>query len=617
MNRLLNFNLLNKLKYKKNKCQINHCKFLYLIYIYNLLFNNYSLQINCRTWVKDTHELIDYDSHDIITSNLEINSPGYILRSSNNSIIFSSEQKDNDLLLEVKKDINSNYQIITNVCQLDENKNIQTNNNCWFIFRKSIQGQNFKYKIKEGDIIRFGRITTRIKEIVFNKSVNKKNKINIINNTIKENEDVRNEIPVAKSGEITNRKGGVSKINSLKLSSDVKKINILKLNLEKKEEENNKEKEKIIERNPHLKITQTIPINLMQRSNKKPKLPKLCKICYGEEEDPILNPLVQPCHCSGSLKYIHLECLKHWLNTKSCIKIEDNERFCVFLVKQIECEICKEKFPDFVKHRDQLYEILEPNVDFDSYCILEILTIDKEGKRYIYVINLEKNSKLKIGRGHDAHLTLGDISVSRVHGILTIENKKIFLEDNNSKFGTLCLVQNPVIKLIEDLPLHVQVGRTYLDCKIKRAFSFFLCCGVSEKPDINYYFQQNEEEKQPNLMNMFTIKSEIDYSEDYEINEKDKMAVYEEEKNNDNVNEVKTFYENDFFSGNNNNRKARIKFSKEDTLAENRISLNNEEEKKFENKDNNEENNDNNNLQDKINEIESIVLESESDNHSS
>ena len=99
--------------------------------------------------MKDTHELIDYDSHDIIISNLEINSPGYILRSNNNRIIFSSEQNDNDLLLEVKKDINANYQIITNVCQLDENKNIQTNNNCWFIFRKSIQGQNFKYKVKE------------------------------------------------------------------------------------------------------------------------------------------------------------------------------------------------------------------------------------------------------------------------------------------------------------------------------------------------------------------------------------------------------------------------------------------------------------------------------------
>ena len=141
----------------------------------------------------------------------------------------------------MKKDLNSNYQIITNVCRLDENKNIQTNNNCWFIFRKSIQGQNFKYKIKEGDIIRFGRITTRIKEIVINKSLNINKKINVINNTIKENNDineVNNEIPVAKSGEITNRKGGASKINSLKLSSEIKKINILKLNLDKKNEEN-------------------------------------------------------------------------------------------------------------------------------------------------------------------------------------------------------------------------------------------------------------------------------------------------------------------------------------------------------------------------------------------
>ena len=401
----------------------------------------------------------------------------------------------------------------------------------------------------------------------------------------------------------------------MKLSSDIKKINYLKINGDKKEDENRKEKEK--ERNfPKLKITQTIPIELMQRSNKKTKMPKLCKICYGEEEDSINNPLVQPCQCSGSLKYIHLECLKHWLNTKSCINIESNERFCSFLVKRIECEICKEKFPDFVKHKEQLYEVLEISIDYNSYCIIEVLTLDKDGKRYIYVINLEKNNNLKIGRGHEAQLTLGDISVSRVHAILRVENKKIFLEDNNSKFGTLCLVQNPVLKLIEDLPLHVQVGRTYLECKIKRSFSFFLCCGISEKPDMNYYFQQNEEQIQPGLLNMFTIKSEIDFSDDYEINEKEKMAVYEEEKNNDIDKKVKTFYEKDFFNGN-IHAKSKIKFSKEYTLEENRKTLNNglnEEEKHMENKDNNE---DNDNMQEKINkEIESIVLESESDSPS-
>ena len=278
--------------------------------------------------------------------------------------------------------------------------------------------------MKEGDIIRFGRIITRVKEIVLNKNLKKNindfnfNKDNIIFRNAHNNE------LFTKSGEITNRKGVVSKINSLKLSNDMKKINYLKINgdkkEEKKEEENTKNKEKIT-----LKETQTIPVDFLENqiSNKKSKLPKLCKICYGEEEDPD-NPLVQPCQCSGSLKYIHLKCLKHWLNTKSCINVDSNERYSVFLVKKIECEICKQKFPDFVKHKDKLYEILEPNIDFNCYCILENLSLDKDGKRFIYVINLERNEKLKIGRGHDAHLTLSDISVSRIHGILIIENKK-------------------------------------------------------------------------------------------------------------------------------------------------------------------------------------------------
>ena len=110
-----------------------------------LIINYYSLQINCRTWIKDTSELIDYDSYDLLTKNLDINDSGYITRSIENNIIFSSEKNDNDLLLEVRKDSNSSYEIFTKACELDENKNIKSNNNCWFLFRKSIQGKNFKY----------------------------------------------------------------------------------------------------------------------------------------------------------------------------------------------------------------------------------------------------------------------------------------------------------------------------------------------------------------------------------------------------------------------------------------------------------------------------------------
>ena len=38
-----------------------------------------------------------------------------------------------------------------------------------------------------------------------------------------------------------------------------------------------------------------------------------CRICLGDEEDSIKNPLISPCKCLGSLKYIHIDCLKKWL----------------------------------------------------------------------------------------------------------------------------------------------------------------------------------------------------------------------------------------------------------------------------------------------------------------
>ena len=72
-----------------------------------------------------------------------------------------------------------------------------------------------------------------------------------------------------KSGEFTNRKGNVSKVNSLKLSGDTKKINYLKLNIAKKENSKENENEMV------LRVTQTIPIDFIQRSTKKNKTTKI------------------------------------------------------------------------------------------------------------------------------------------------------------------------------------------------------------------------------------------------------------------------------------------------------------------------------------------------------
>jgi len=42
---------------------------------------------------------------------------------------------------------------------------------------------------------------------------------------------------------------------------------------------------------------------------------KACRICLDdmEEED---NPFITPCKCAGSMKFIHLKCLREWLDSK-------------------------------------------------------------------------------------------------------------------------------------------------------------------------------------------------------------------------------------------------------------------------------------------------------------
>ena len=43
--------------------------------------------------------------------------------------------------------------------------------------------------------------------------------------------------------------------------------------------------------------------------------PDACRICF-EHRQKEKNPLISICNCTGSVKFIHLNCLKQWLKTK-------------------------------------------------------------------------------------------------------------------------------------------------------------------------------------------------------------------------------------------------------------------------------------------------------------
>ena len=70
--------------------------------------------------------------------------------------------------------------------------------------------------------------------------------------------------------------------------------------------------------------------------------PKNCRICFVDEDEAD-NPLVTVCKCSGSMKYIHYNCLKMWLKNKMVAK--ENNFSYTFNLKNLECELCKTELP--------------------------------------------------------------------------------------------------------------------------------------------------------------------------------------------------------------------------------------------------------------------------------
>ena len=55
---------------------------------------------------------------------------------------------------------------------------------------------------------------------------------------------------------------------------------------------------------------------------------KCCKICFESNSSELTGKLIAPCKCSGSVKYIHEECLKTWLVSQNVD------------LKLANCELC-------------------------------------------------------------------------------------------------------------------------------------------------------------------------------------------------------------------------------------------------------------------------------------
>ena len=439
-------------------------------------------------------------------------------------------------------DCNENqFFIDVNSYKIDEYENICSNNSTWFSLKNDKKNRNNRmnmFKINEGDVLKIGKIIIRIRKIEFQS--NKHNDKKIINIDINDNKYELSNSATSEKISILKEIGANSLFNfnnNINIQNTVKKQN----------EEEEKEKEILsINKTSNKKISSQklnfiTPEKIFFQENQKKKSTdfpqRCCRICYLEEETEI-NPLIQPCLCSGSLKYIHLECLRKWIGTRNWTQIENNENVCIYLIKEVDCELCKNKLPDYIRHKNKLYKIIDFKIDFKNYISFENLTLDKQKNKFIYVVNLDKKKEIKIGRGHEANIILSDISVSRVHCILNVYNKNVYLQNNEAKYGTLVLVQTQRLNIIDNVELNLQIGRSFINCKNKTPFRLFKCCDNS-KEIINYnsYFKQNS--KKIGMKKILTVKTEIDEEEKEKENEKEFILENKENIDN-NINVQKT-----------------------------------------------------------------------------
>lgn len=190
---------------------------------------------------------------------------------------------------------------------------------------------------------------------------------------------------------------------------------------------------------------------------------KECKICY-DNFNTQENPLVSPCNCSGTAKYIHLECLKKCLGSKK--KSRSREGTFSSSWDKICCELCASRLPIFMNLNSTQVNLLETDAEkYDAMIVLEY--IDSGNVSGVHMITLTEGSVANLGRGHDCDARVADISVSRFHANITYKNGEFILKDNKSKFGTLVQIKD----MIEIQPCQnavVQCGRTLLKIKLQK-----------------------------------------------------------------------------------------------------------------------------------------------------
>ena len=624
---------------------------------------NAELIIKTKVWLKENIELIDYLNTETIDNLFQTKTSGVIRRENQDTSLYSGNNlpKTNNDLIKFERNPTTGKYIINCGSWSKNLEKLVDEPGIFMVYKGSVINDyhnirnKYYYKLSQGDIIKLGRVYLKVLDICINKeNIKEEKNQNKIKNKYRgtmlhsssSNCMFINGQQIIKGAFSPIFDGKNKKLSQILFNKNELNFSnsILTSRKQKLKNEDNSfnidlfAKKKIVSL-PRInstnelfffkKITHTKNKKIKSSSRdiflEKPfiisKTKPACRICYGENNTDE-NPLIVPCTCKGSMKYIHYDCLKNWLNAKieeelSDDSTEKNNMECISYNKNsICCELCKTKYPDYLIHNNIYYNILFYKPNYKEFIIFESMKVGKDKTKHYHVVTFDDRDFINIGRANECELSIAELSVSRFHCMIHKENGNIFLEDNTSKFGTLVLIQNKNMIMNEFTPLRLQVNKTFIKFKLEIPFSFSLnCCGrqnTFEGKKLDYH-EQNK--KGFDILSYFVIKNDNTvWGIDDDNNEEEKNNI--DNNNNIKTNKVETNDKKDLIDNEENNKNMNIAGN-----TNNIININNliEEEKNNIENNNinkiiNKNNKDKESLIDKSNAEDIVEIESENKN---
>lgn len=103
---------------------------------------------------------------------------------------------------------------------------------------------------------------------------------------------------------------------------------------------------------------------------------------------------VNLCKCKGSCEFVHIVCLKNWIQSK--IKTKVSGPSVLYKLKKLECEVCKEPLPSVLKVKDKRIHIFHIERPEYPYIILQGFSKEKTNSKELYLIPIVNDEPIKM-----------------------------------------------------------------------------------------------------------------------------------------------------------------------------------------------------------------------------